>query len=222
MNDLKNLKIILLGDSITEGVGASEKKFCYAEVLAQETGMQVLNYGVGGTRIARQERKSAVPSWDEDFNTRARRMEKTADIVAVFGGTNDYGHGFAPVGTPDDQGEDTFYGAINSLFSYLRKTYPTSFLFVMTPLHRINEQRLTGDGYKPAMLPLKGYVDIIREVAEKYSIPVLDLYKNAGIYPDFEEHRVAYAPDGLHPNDRGHRKLALLVKNFLEQNYLAD
>ena len=58
----------------------------------------------------------------------------------------------------------------------------------MTPLHRVNELRNTGDGNKEENLAiLKEYVDIIREVAEYYSLPVLDLYKNSGIQPEIEE-----------------------------------
>ena len=216
---LKGLKALFLGDSITEGVGASSPDKCYVSLLAKTTGMNVFNYGVGGTRIARQTKPSAMEKHDYDFNQRAKVMEKDADIVCVFGGTNDYGHGFAPIGKPSDTDEYTFYGALNVLFSYLVKTYPKAFIFVMTPLHRVNETRTTGDGYKPPMLTLKGYSDIIKEVAEKYALPVLDLYANSGIYPDIEESKLAWTTDGLHPNDAGHAKLSGMIAKFLENSH---
>lgn len=214
------LTALFLGDSITQGVGASDYAHSYVQVVAKLTGMNVKNYGVGGTRIARQTQPSACPEWDDDFITRALRMEKQADLVCVFGGTNDYGHGFAPIGNIDDCTPDTFYGALNTLFSYLIRTYPKAYIFVLTPIHRINEQSPRGDGYKPATFGLKGYADIIREVAEKYALPVLDLFATSGIYPDLQESREAYTSDGLHPNDAGHEKIAKMIVRFLENNYV--
>jgi len=63
---------------------------------------------------------------------------------------------------------------------------------------------------------LKAYVDKIRETAEYYSIPVLDLYANSGIYADCMKHRELYMPDGLHPNDAGAKKVAEKMLTFLE------
>ncbi len=88
----------------------------------------------------------------------------------------------------------------------------------MTPLHRINENDPRGDGYKEPMLPLSGYVQAIREVAESFSLPIVDLYSMCGIQPAMEALREKYMPDGLHPNELGHEKIAKLVtahlKNF--------
>ena len=109
---LKGLKALFLGDSITYGSGASSLDKNYVNLLAKYTGLNTVNYGVGGTRIARQTKASACTDWDYDFNARARIMDKDADIIGVFGGTNDYGHGFAPIGKPTDTDEYTFYGLI--------------------------------------------------------------------------------------------------------------
>lgn len=217
--ELKGLKALFLGDSITEGHGASSPDKVYWKVLGDRTGMETIGYGVGGTRIARQLRKSEKEKHDHDFNERMVGMDKQADIICVFGGTNDYGHGFAPIGQPEDTDVWTFYGALNHLYTYLLSTYPDAFIFVMTPMHRLREDCLRGDGYKPEMLPLKGYVEIIREVAEKYSLPVLDLYAESGINPMIPALRERYMPDGLHPNDAGYEKLSYIVENFLRTHY---
>ena len=55
---------------------------------------------------------------------------------------------------------------------------------------------------------LEKYVDIIREVAQFYSLPVLDLFAMGGIQPIVETNRQKYCPDGLHPNDAGNRLIA--------------
>lgn len=54
--DLHNATINFLGDSITEGAGASCLENRYTDVLAREFGLKKANnYGISGTRIARQQ-----------------------------------------------------------------------------------------------------------------------------------------------------------------------
>ena len=52
--ELKGKSIFFLGDSITEGVGASEYDKSYVPVFAELSGANVKNYGISGSRIARQ------------------------------------------------------------------------------------------------------------------------------------------------------------------------
>ena len=59
--ELKGKKIAFLGDSITYGVGASCAETSYVGAFAKESGAQVFNFGVSGTRIARQTTPSPPP-----------------------------------------------------------------------------------------------------------------------------------------------------------------
>ena len=45
-------------------------------------------------------------------------------MIFVFGGTNDYGHGDAPLGKQGDNDPLTFYGALYDLYQRLLKKYP--------------------------------------------------------------------------------------------------
>ena len=139
-------------------------------------------------------------------------MPDDADLVLVFGGTNDYGHGDAPFGEFSDRTNDTYIGACHFLFSELIKKYPAARIVVMTPCQR------TG-GNNPSAAngrPLIDYVDAMKEVAAYYSLPVLDLYRAGGICPDVEAHRNLFMPDGLHPNDAGAYRLAETMAAFLQ------
>lgn len=215
--DLRGKKINFLGDSITAGAGVDCMENTFEEVLRRtEELAEARNYGIGGTRIARQKAPSAEEHWDYDFISRVDGMDPDADIVVIFGGTNDYGHGDAPIGSFDDRTEYTFYGALHILFNKVLERFPDALVIMMTPLHRDNEERPTGDGYKVPTLPLKGYVEIICEVAEYYSIPVLDLYKCFGVNPVVPVLKEKYMPDGLHPNAAGHRILASRIAGFLK------
>ena len=100
--DLKGLKINVIGDSISEGVGASCRENGYCDVLTRKTGAVVRNYGVSGSRIANQciERPWFIPHLDS-YVVRSETMDRDADVILVFGGSNDFGHGDAPFG--DDQ-----------------------------------------------------------------------------------------------------------------------
>ena len=52
---LKGLKANFLGDSITEGVGTSAPEHIYLNVLQRSCAFSLVrNYGISGTRIARQ------------------------------------------------------------------------------------------------------------------------------------------------------------------------
>jgi len=215
--ELKGLKINFLGDSITEGHGATGKDKTFWSLLGQSTGAIVRGYGIGGTRFAKQKNPSANPRHDLDFIMRAKEMDDDADMVVVFGGTNDFGHGDAPLGCFADRTADTFYGACHTLFTDLINKYPEATIVVMTPLHRCNEDNPRGDGFKTEeVAPLSTYVKIIKEVAEFYSLPVLDMWAVSGIQPRVPIIKQKYCPDGLHPNDAGHAIMAKRLEGFLK------
>ena len=214
--ELKNIKANFLGDSITEGCGTTDfatKPF--HQLIAKEYGMAVArNYGIGGTRFAKQSKPSANPRWDLDFCSRFSEMDDDAQLVVLFGGTNDFGHGDAAIGEFDDNSPDTFYGACHYLMRGLIKKYPDARIVVMTPLHRISEDTtIKENGLCGSKLEV--YVNIIKEVAEFYSLPVLDLWSVSGLQPRVITIKEKYVPDGLHPNDAGHERLAKVIGSFL-------
>lgn len=210
--ELKGKKIVFLGDSITEGHGTTGRDKHFVTLVGQwGECREVKNYGIGGTRFAKQSKPSANPRWDLDFCSRIEELDEDADIVVVFGGTNDYGHGDAPVGTFADRDQYTFYGACHHIMTRIHERFPGKPAVIMTPIHRLGEANPDCNGR-----PLKAYVDIIREMAEYYAIPVLDLYAESGIQPAVDIIRTTYCPDGLHPNDAGHVLLAEKIFAYLK------
>ena len=209
--EIKGKKVNFLGDSITEGYGVSAPEFKYVNVFAKKFEPAVVrNYGISGTRFAHQfvHVPGKPEKHDFDFCMRVKDMDPDADIVIVYGGTNDFGSGDAPLGTPDDRTSETFWGACNFLMTSLIEKYPTAAIVFMTPLHRSVEDKEN----RPSLCE---FVSIIKKAAEIYSIPVLDLYANAGICPQIEAQKIAYTKDGLHPNDAGAEKLADMLGKFL-------
>ena len=217
--ELKDLKINFLGDSITNGTGASATENRFIDKVAEYTGAVCRNYGIGGTRIARQHKPSEIPEFDLDYCSRVAEMDPDADVVVVFGGTNDYDHGDAPVGKFSDRTPDTFYGALHTLYTSLIEKYSDSYIIVMTPLHRCGENFIH-QGVDGPKAPLKDYVNIIREVAEYYSLPVIDLYATSGLQPEIPIIKEKFMADGLHPTDEGHKILAKKVVAFLKSTVI--
>ena len=206
--EIKGLKINFLGDSITHGSGSSDiEKTCFVALKQSKYGAVCRNYGIGGTRIARKVTPSECEIHDLDYCGRYAEMDDDADMIFVFGGTNDYGHGDAPLVKPTDRTPYTFYGALHTLFTGLINKYPTSKICVITPLHRLIEENQTGK--------LIDFVNVVREVAEFYSLPVLDLYANLGINPQVPIMKETYMPDGLHPNDEGYKVIAEKIAAFI-------
>lgn len=212
--ELKGKKVVFLGDSITEGVGASKTENRFTDVFGRLSGAKVYNYGVCGTRIAPQ-RDNRGEVWDLDFILRADETEKDADAVVIFGGTNDFGHGDAPMGEFGDKTPDTFYGALYVLFGKMIERNPLAQFVVMTPLHRMSEDEVVNERGLPRR-KLKEYVEAIKAVAEYYSLPVLDLWACAGLQPHVGVIREKLMPDGLHPSDLGHARIAERLYNFMK------
>ena len=216
--DLRGKKIVFLRDSITQGAGATKEENVYLEVCAKKLGAKAVNFGVGGTRIAPQITPSAEAFCDEYFLLRAKKMDKDADLVVVFGGTNDFGHGDAPFGRIGDKDPATFCGAYDALIEYLMATYGKEKLIIVYPLRRRNETATNGDGSKAeGSKPLAEYHDAEKVVAEKCGLKSVDFWNDGDLNPNKPDGNENFA-DGLHPNDIGHRllgeKLAEAIKRM--------
>ena len=61
------------------------------------------------------------------------------------------------------------------------------------------------------------YIECIKDVCKRYSIPYLDLYTECGFAPKIEAVRTAMIPDGLHPNAAGHELISWQIQRFLER-----
>ena len=206
--NLQGKTIIFLGDSITEGAAASSPEKIYLNVAARELGLgKAVNAGIGGTRIARQQDRTDPSEQAGNFNTRARSLG-AADLIVVFGGTNDYGHGDAPFGNLSDDTADTYCGACRRLFSVLTDKYGRGRVAAVTPMLRADITAAKNGK------TLADYAAALHGIAEEFGVPVLDMQKNRVLDPSTEQGGLLFT-DGLHPNDAGHEILGKAVAEFL-------
>ena len=206
------MKINFLGDSITQGACATTPGKNYVSKVGEILGCEVANFGVGGTRIAKRFGEDPFPEY---FLLRAKKM-RDADMVFVFGGTNDYGHGDAPFGTYEDKTSDTFCGAVRELTEYLIAKYGKEKLCYILPLPRYNQDNPLGDGswlitsQRPA---LTCYVKAEKDILAEYGIDTIDLSDIFEI-PEVDT-PTELMQDGLHPNDKGHLLIAERVAEYV-------
>ena len=197
-----------LGDSITDPNhgGASVKYWVH---LKEMFGLaEARPYGLSSSTISNAPNAQAY----RPMSVRYTEMDDDADVVTVFAGTNDYGYSNATWGAfynedgTINKDDTTFYGACHVLFEGLLKKYASrgTTIFITTPIPR---QSITAPNPTTGKL-LKDYAQVIKEVAEFYSLPVLDLFTMSGLQANVPEVKTAYVPDGVHPNNKGHVVLA--------------
>jgi lysophospholipase L1-like esterase len=198
-----------LGDSITFGFDPNNNGKQMSNTWVSQVGnilgfSNINNYGISSTTIAT---KTSDTNWINDRKPMALRYINMvdADVIGCLGGINDFCLG-VPLGTFDSRDTNTFYGALHILYKGLVEKYPTKKIFIMTCLYYI--------GANPNGVTLDQWTEAQRQVANYYSIPLLDLFKYSGISARVTN-QTFLIPDGLHPSQDGANILAKKIANFI-------
>lgn len=200
---LKGLKWVALGDSLTEKNIRTTKN--YHDYIADETGVVVVNMGVGGSGYKKREGENKA------FYQRVLNTPLDADIVTIFGSGNDLS---LTLGTPTDSGTDTLCGCINTTIDNLYSILPTVKLGIITPTpwgkyptHEVNNK-------------MDLYSNAIVEICKRRGIPCLDLYHSSNMRPwdDTFKNLMYKRDDGnsVHPDEDGHKFMYRRFLTFIE------
>ena len=232
-NPYKGKKWTALGDSLTMTTSSNSIKHTpngrnYTYWVKEKLGIGTLvNMGLDSSTI------STVRTSPQNFIQRMVNIPLDSDIITVFGGYNDMWSSSSKLGTIEDTDTNTIYGALNKIARYLLCTYPKATIVFFTMLHWTWE-REGSSANPPYVVNPNGLTtpllnQAIRDIGNKYSIPVIDLEKNSGIFPGtFNQktgvatkypHFSYYTYDGLHLNERGHQKISnVIVSELLKLN----
>ncbi len=181
----ETIKINVLGDSITSHAFADKP---YQDWWADYYNIKVTGYGVSGSCVGVYDNTDG-----KSYLERADGMRDDADVIFVYGGTNDAINHSTKIGTIDDNTDQTFYGAYNLLINKLKNKYPTSEIVLSTILHSgifKNGQEVT-------------FGNAIKELGKKHSLKVVDIYNDE---LDFTKADLPYASDCymMEPNMKLH------------------
>lgn len=195
-----------LGDSTTYGTSINGVTYSWVPYITDLCwASESKNFGCSGSRITKLEGQS---------NSFVERCPSIAgyDCVSIFGGVNDFNYN-APLGAFGDSVDTTFFGALNTIILTVAANNPNAKIFCMTPMktNNVHDTFETNDlGFT-----LLEYVDAMKQVADYYSIPVLDLYTQSSISPYIPEQRAKYMNDGTHLNEAGQKRLVTQIGAFI-------
>jgi acyl-CoA thioesterase I len=201
----KEIKVAIVGDSITEGYGLSnQSRNAYPVMVDSILGSyySVLNCGRSSTTV---QKKGDVPYWNcsEFYNVFAYKP----DIIVIKLGTNDVRPRMdGKPGTnwnAEDFSKD--YQAMIDTFNTINST-PKIFLCLPTPIYKNVFNWNDGDSC------LRASVDpAIKTLAEVNNLSLIDLHAQMSNQPE-------NFIDGIHPNEKGTRIMAEIIASSIKGN----
>lgn len=199
------------GDSIAYGAGANGKGF--GDLIAEKYNMQIDKFAVsGGTlSVCEPENRHNICS------SVLENMKKEYDYMLLDGGYNDFGKKI-PIGSlsanqsipfTENPDKTTIVGALESIFQYVRRTYPkTQIFFLLT--HKVKNywtKPLADYGFTQ-----KDVYEKIKECCERYSVKVIDVFNESGFCTYYDEHNIYTSNnDRIHPTLEGYNTFYIPV-----------
>lgn len=226
---LKYKNLFFIGDSITEKNFRANKN--YIDYIKDKVGnsLTTVNLGFSGTGFSDRWNNINKQIDDKAKELDMNNLNKNPgeNIISVFLGVNDfYGYsGKDPLGGVENLEKNTISAYIYALFSNLTNKFYNNRILIITPLPSYKSNKMNNAkneyGYS-----LEELVNNIKELAYKFSLPVLDLFNESNLRPWNEHNKVFYFSydgsyqnaDGLHPNDNGHALISNKIQKFYEEN----
>lgn len=217
-----------IGDSMTAGVGTTKT---YHSYLADLLGIIPYSYGVNGATIGAMYNQ-IVQLYTE---------HPDVDVIFIFGGTNNYNANtpIGTFYTETEKlvnvngmevtrkfrnievnKTDTFCNSLNKILSYAKTNFPNAKIILMTPIHRgyatfgsnnVQPNELYSNSLN---LYIDDYVNTVVKASEFWSCNLINLFRDSGLYPLYSSYNDYFADsetDLLHPNDKGHEKIANVI-----------
>ena len=209
----KKTVLVVLGDSIAEGVGASDKTTGgNAALIAEARGYELMNFAVGGIRS-----EAMLMLLREKENI--RQGVKKADIITLSIGGNDFLVGdlfgiLLPALLCDDySGAGDIVAAYDANFKAIikeiRKLNPNAKLIVQTLYNPMGSLYRIGEVYETAITMLN---DCVYACLGENPGTFLIAEVNAA----FKNREELISVDLVHPSDAGHEVIAQVVMDTID------
>lgn len=208
VSPLKSMRLAFCGDSITYGLNqdGGARLDAFPDQVGRLLGCQTTNYGVSSASVG----GDAPRVWSKDYTV----VSTDEDIVGVMIGINDFYREYS-LGNKD--GSSGFYKDLHTMWKGLINRFPPSAgkrLFCM--IYPYYDVKPNWEKWTAAM----------QEVAEYYSIPILDFSKELGINPHMDVNFEYWREEGsgtgkhnAHPTQLTHDMMAKVVAAYIKSHY---
>ena len=198
--DWSHLKWYVMGDSLTDRRNNHAVKRYY-DWVQEKTGIQIILDGIGGTGYG------AGISTHTNFVERVKNIPQDVDVVTIFGSVNDVRYA-----------GDIYNLEIYNALSWLALNRVGMRVIVVPPALCLTNSEY--DLSKRGTL-WKNYCDRLQVCALACDFRyVSDMYDCPPFNPNFAGHLEKFFkndPEGIHPDDDGHKALAPYFFNALQQ-----
>ena len=230
----KGKRVAYFGDSITDPWNSGSKKK-YWGFLEDWLGIQTYVYGRSGrmwndvkrqANLLQEEHGDSVDAilifmGTNDYNTGIPIGEWfTEQEEQVMAGIHETKHLVDRRHRYPVMSDSTYRGRINKALDCVKRMYPRKQIVLLTPIHRAefyaNEKNWQPreDYTNKCGEYIDAYVESVKEAGNIWAVPVIDLNALCGLYPLMDEMAQFFKSaenDRLHPNDEGHRRMALTL-----------
>lgn len=188
---------VFIGDSYTQGAGASRRANSFAARVAVKERWRLVNLGRGGTGYVTASAEGllscGIPYCGAYGERVADTMAARPAVVIVSGGINDVG-----------QSIPVFRSGVDQLLADLKARLPRrTFVAVTRPQWP--------DSRPPALFERE--VQAVRASAKRHRVHYLDIGE------PLAGRSALKAEDGVHPNDAGHAAIARAIEERLAQHH---
>ncbi|MGE4606280.1 MAG: GDSL-type esterase/lipase family protein [Myxococcota bacterium] len=168
------------GDSIVEGWCASEPAGAWPHIVSRRHDLDVVNLGYAGSA------RGEVPSAQEIASL-------DADLISVAHGTNCWSR------TPHSA--ELFGAGLHAFLDLVRAGHPETPIVAISPILR-RDAESTRNALGMSLADLRGVFETVVEQRRARGDERLRLVAGRDLVPE------AHLPDGIHPDDEGHRLMA--------------
>lgn len=208
VSPLKSMRLAFCGDSITYGLNqdGGARLDAFPDQVGRLLGCQTTNYGVSSASVG----GDAPRVWSKDYTV----VSTEEDIIGVMIGINDFYREYS-LGNKD--GSSGFYKDLHTMWKGFIGRFPPSAgkrLFCM--IYPYYDVKPNWELWTAAM----------QEVAEYYSIPILDFSKELGINPHMDVNFEYWREEGrgtgkhnAHPTQLTHDMMAKVIAAYIKSHY---
>lgn len=221
--DFSNVKITVLGDSLTAASNLDESErelYNWPKQLQDILGCkEIVNLGIGGSTVSKcVDHYPMCQRWSE--------IEKDSDIIIIMGGSNDMlfedKWQFGELEYEKRMTPNTFCGDLDDMLGRMKWSYRDNndehyckLIYINPPSTILNDAVYAVDPGN--MVHQSSFAEVINTIAPTYGFEVIDMYNNNILNSHDPDVNSQFVYDGIHCNKEGYRIMAEHVASQIIQ-----